>query len=70
LCYESAMGQATEDMADTASEKKAGEVLSLNDRIAAILTEIERETVPARLLELAAALQQALVLERQRSRPN
>jgi len=60
-------------MAEDISEigdKPSVEIESLEDRIAAILIDIEQEKTPKRLLECASALQQALILHRQRQRPN
>ena len=42
----------------------------LDDQVKLLLTAIEGESVPARLLELATALQSALVEQRQRRTPN
>ena len=63
------MGRLAHDMSDL-PDKPSVELTGLDERIAAILSNIEQEKVPERLLELASALQQALILQRRRERPN
>jgi hypothetical protein len=43
---------------------------TLDDRIAALLTAIEGEKIPERLLKLAGDLQNELVIRRQMKSPN
>jgi len=64
------MGQSIEDIAKVRDAGLTGDIATLDDRIASILIEIENAAVPERLLELASALQSALVLRRQRRTPN
>jgi hypothetical protein len=64
------MGQSIEDIAKGRDAGLTADIATLDDRIAAILTDIESAAVPERLLELASALQSALVLRRQRRTPN
>jgi hypothetical protein len=64
------MGRAIEDIAEIGKEGTSLEIVSLDHRIGSLLSEIEQEKVPDRLLGLAAALQQALILRRQRGKPN
>ena len=46
------------------------EISTLDDSIASILTAIEQEKTPERLLRLAEELQAQLALRRQRAEPN
>ena len=64
------MSRTTADTAETESERQRIDVSALDERIAALLTEIEQETVPDRLLELALALQVALQFHRRHEGPN
>jgi hypothetical protein len=65
------MSRATVPSAEQVSdERKKIDIATLDDRIAAILQEIEQEKVPERLLQLASALQQALIVKRQKKSPN
>lgn len=48
----------------------ATEAATLDDRIGLVLTAIEGETIPGRLLERAAALQEALAEQKQKQTPN
>jgi hypothetical protein len=64
------MSRTTPDTAESDSERQKIDLATLDDRIAAILTEIEQEKVPERLLELASALQEALMFHRRRQSPN
>ena len=52
------------------NESVISEPAGLDDHVKLLLTAIEGEAVPARLLELATALQSALVEQRQRRTPN
>jgi hypothetical protein len=64
------MSRIMSDVTERESERQKVEISTLDDRIAALLTEIEQEKVPERLLELASALQEALLLHRRRHSPN
>jgi hypothetical protein len=64
------MSRTTTDITERESERQKVDISTLDDRIAALLTEIEQEKVPERLLELASALQEALLLHRRRQSPN
>jgi hypothetical protein len=64
------MGRAIEDIAEIGKEGTTLEIVSLDHRIGSLLSEIEQEKVPDRLLGLAAALQHALILRRQRGKRN
>jgi hypothetical protein len=65
-----AMVRAIEDVTSTANLHRAAEVPSVDERVAEILTYIQKEKVPSRLLEHATELQQVLALRRQLDRPN
>jgi hypothetical protein len=51
-------------------ERQKIDHFTVDDGIASILVAIEQETIPERLLALASDLQKALVLQRQRQKPN
>jgi hypothetical protein len=51
-------------------ERQKIDHFTVDDGIAAILLAIEQETIPERLLTLASDLQKALMLQRQRQKPN
>ena len=51
-------------------ERQKIDHFTVDDGIASILVAIEQETIPERLLTLASDLQKALILQRQRQRPN
>jgi hypothetical protein len=63
------MSRTTADIAENDRERQKIDISTLDDRIAALLSEIEQEKVPERLLELASALQEALLFQRRQS-PN
>jgi hypothetical protein len=64
------MGRSAENSADRGRPERRIDPASLDDRIASILAEIEQEKTPQRLLELATALQEALISRRRQARPN
>lgn len=51
-------------------ERQKIDHFTVDDGIASILVAIEQETIPERLLALASDLQKALMLQRQRQKPN
>lgn len=62
------MARSTANIAEDGPYKI--EISTLDDRIALILTAIEQEKTPERLLKLAEDLQAQLALRRQRAAPN
>jgi hypothetical protein len=64
------MGRSVEEISGTRDEQRTIDIATLDDRIGSILTDIEGEKVPGRLLELATALQHALRLRRDRRQSN
>lgn len=62
------MARSTLDRAESSGERL--DLQTLDDRIASLLTAIEGEAVPERLLKLANELQGELLLRRQRKQPN
>jgi hypothetical protein len=62
------MARSTANIAESGPQKI--EISTLDDRIASILTAIEQEKTPERLLKLAEELQAQLALRRQRAEPN
>jgi len=64
------MGRSAEPSTGAPDQQRSIDAASLDDRITSILADIEQEKTPDRLLELASALQQALLSRRQRDRPN
>jgi hypothetical protein len=64
------MSRTTTEITENDTEQRKIDISTLDDRIAALLTEIEQEKLPERLLELASALQEALQFHRRRQSPN
>jgi hypothetical protein len=64
--HENMMSQSLEDIAE--ARESPVEIPEIDQQIASLLSEIEQEHIPDKLLALAEQLQTALVKKRQRSR--
>jgi hypothetical protein len=64
------MGRSAQRSSDGPDPRRGIDAASLDEEAASILTGIEQEMIPPRLLHLASAMQDALQSMCRRNRPN